>query len=102
MVREVQRLAHQASQMPVGQRVDHAAALLADGHQARETEFRQVLTDGGAGRAARVGERRDIRLATAERVEQHETGAVGEEAQEIGGVGKLLVARILRVRTVRR
>ncbi|GAA1262513.1 hypothetical protein GCM10009646_58150 [Streptomyces aureus] len=61
-----------------------------------------MLTDGGAGRAARLGERRDIRLAPAERVEQHETGAVGEEAEEVGGVGKLLVARISRVRTVRR
>jgi hypothetical protein len=35
-------------------------------------------------------------------VQQNETGAVGEEAEEIGGVGQLLVARVLRVRTVRR
>lgn len=87
--------------MPVGRAVDHPSAFLAYGDETGEAEFGQVLADRRSSRAARGGQRHDVGLARAEGVQQGEAGAVGEEAEDFGGVGEVLGAGVLRVRCPR-
>lgn len=98
VVGEVQRLVDHPAQMSVGRPVDHAAALLAHGHQPGQPQFRQVLADGRAGRAAELGQRADVGLLLPQRVQDAEPGAVGEQPERLGGEGVVLGARVSRVR----
>lgn len=61
-----------------------------------------MLTDGGAGRPARLREGRDIGLSPGQCVQQGEPGPVPQEGEEFGGERELFLAGAARVRIVRR
>ncbi len=88
--------------MVVGQGVDHAAALLAGGHQPRHPQPGQVLADGRPGRSHCRGQGADIGFVRGQGVQEGEAGAVGQQAQDPGRGLEGRRARFLRVRTLRR
>jgi hypothetical protein len=61
-----------------------------------------MLTDGGAGGTARLGERRDIGFSPGQGVQEGEAGPVAQEGEEFGGERELSLARGTRMRIMRR
>lgn len=101
VVGELQCFVHDAAQVSVGQGVDDAASFLAGGDQAAQAQTCQVLADGGALGAARLGQCGDVRFLLGEGVQQGQTGAVAEEGEDLGCEGELFLTRFVRVRIMR-